>query len=102
MDNPAPLKISMNFYSDWIHILVSEMENMGYKLATNLCNHDIAIQYFNICKRLIEPLPRKVFISKEYSCPEKFIDAVNLIKEKAINGDNLNTHLHKKIESNPR
>lgn len=88
-------KIKMDFYRDWISHLRKVLAQAGYTPATD--PEDISMQYFNLLRRLIPPVPRKVLVAKEFTCPPELQSGLNLVREKIQQGIDLRPHLSKKI-----
>lgn len=88
-------EIKMDFYRDWISHLRKFLEQAGYTPATD--QKDVSLQYFNLVRRLVRPIPREVLISKEFKCPPKLQLGLDLVKEKVEQGIDLRPHLSRKI-----
>lgn len=90
-------EIKMDFYNDWISYLRQTLKEYGYKPAAD--NQKVSFQYFNFMRRRINPIPRKILISKEFNCPENLKTGLEIIKEKIIQGEDLYHHLSTKIRN---
>jgi hypothetical protein len=88
-------EIKMDFYRDWISHLTKFLEQAGYTPATD--QKDVSLQYFNLVRRLVRPIPRKVLIAKEFKCRPKLQSGLDLVKEKIEQGIDLRPHLSTKI-----
>lgn len=88
-------EIKMDFYRDWISHLRKVLEENGYTPAKD--QEDVSMQYFNLCRRLIPVLPRKVLIAKEFKCPPELQLGLDLVKDKIRKGINLLPHLSTRI-----
>ncbi|WP_318617634.1 hypothetical protein [Sporosarcina sp. YIM B06819] len=88
-------EVKMDFYRDWISHLRKILEQAGYIPATN--QEDVSTQYFNLLRRLIPVVPRKVLIAKEFQCPHELQSGLNIIKEKIEQGIDLRPHLSRLI-----
>lgn len=88
-------EVKIDFYQDWISHLKRELEQAGYTPAKDL--EDISIQYFNLLRRRVPPVPRKVLIAKEFKCPLEVKSGLNIVKGKIEKGINLHPHLSRLI-----
>ena len=78
--------------------LVSDLQEVLYKrmIAEGLKNVDkerALFQYFNTDKRFIRCTPRKVYRSKEFTCPEGYEKALENFVAKVERGENLTPFL---------
>jgi hypothetical protein len=85
-------ELKMDFHSDWTAMLKKAIQSFGYVVAPNLDDRDISITYFNLQRRRISSRPRKLLISKEFSCPPVNSAGLELIKEKGTKGEDLIPH----------
>ncbi|WP_206406623.1 hypothetical protein [Clostridium sp. ATCC 25772] len=92
---PYRYNVIINFKQDWISRLKKELESYGYIVKET--GDDICFSYFNLRKRLIQPIPRKVMISNQFKCPKEFKKALNLLKDKIEKGENIYPYLSKRI-----
>ncbi len=93
------LSLTINFQQDWIEILCQKLAERGYSIDSS--QHDsgvLCIQYFNVLKRQIDAKPRKVLVSKEFSCPKQYKSGIKLIRRKVENGQDLTPHLSTKVK----
>jgi hypothetical protein len=88
-------EIKMDLYRDWISHLRKVLEQAGYTPSTN--QEDVSMQYFNLIRRLITVVPRKVLIAKEFKSPPELELGLNYVKEKIERGKDLRPHLSRKI-----
>lgn len=95
--------IKLDFYRDWINHLIDELQTAGYAVNSSEDPLRIAIKYFNVRKRDISDVPRKVYFSKELT---DFLNgaqgaqwkvAVQEIKEAAEAGRDLTPFLSKRL-----
>ncbi|WP_186320513.1 hypothetical protein [Fictibacillus phosphorivorans] len=68
---------------------------MGYEPRGT--SEQISHQYFNLHKRLVNPIKRKVMYSKEFSCPEDLKKGLRLVTDKIERGEDIRLHLSKEI-----
>ncbi|CAM5734346.1 hypothetical protein SAFG77S_11611 [Streptomyces afghaniensis] len=88
-------EIKMDFYQDWISHLRKVLEKAGYSPATN--QEEVSMQYFNLLRRLIPAVPRKVRMAKEFTCPPELRSGLCLVTEKIEQGKDLRSHLSRNI-----
>ncbi len=90
MDTTVEFK--MDFHSDWTAMLKSALQELGYVVDPNLDPSNISITYFNLQRRRISASPRKLFVSREFTCPTNLDTGLDLIKNKIKIGDDLFPH----------
>lgn len=84
--------LTFSLHEDWAAALKHEIQSMGYVVDPKSDYRDIPIIYFNLKKRRISSTPRKILISKEFSCPSEFLTNLDTLKQKVTRGDNLVPH----------
>ncbi len=94
-------ELKMDFYKDWIEIFKQELQAEGYQIDPDESLNDICERYFNVRKRKVAARPRKVLVSKEFTCPPEYQNGLDLIKRKIENGDDLTPHLSRKVITKP-
>ncbi|MHB1654649.1 MAG: hypothetical protein ACYCVD_19680 [Desulfitobacteriaceae bacterium] len=92
-------EIEIDFLSDWASILSNVLVAKGYRLSDNEDICKISHRYFNLQKRLIAPNPRRIFIANEFSCPSEYLAGLEVLKDKIQKGEDLRTHLSRKISN---
>lgn len=90
-------RVEMNFYEDWIEHLKEKLFSLGYGVSSTEKPQDISIKFFNLLKRIVDPVPRKVLVAKEFSYPPEYDQIVKEIQEKVEKGQDLSPHLSKKL-----
>lgn len=85
----------MDFYNDWISHLRNILEKSGYVPAKD--NQEVSFQYFNLLRRNVSPIPRKILIAKEFKCPDSVQKGLEIVKEKIEKGIELRPHLSRKL-----
>lgn len=88
-------EIKMDFYRDWIFHLRESLEKAGYTPSAN--QEDVSMQYFNLLRRHIRNVPRKILIAKEFKCPTELKSGLNVVKHKIEQGIDLRPHISKLI-----
>jgi hypothetical protein len=91
-------EVEMDFYRDWANMLKRQLESMGYTIDQALSFDEICVKFYGLFQRLIDPRPRKVKISKEFTCPAEDEVGLNLLIEKIEKGADLTPHLSKRKE----
>jgi len=93
------LSLTINFQQDWIEILCQKLVERGYSIDSRQYDSDaLCIQYFNVLKRQIDIKPRKILVSKEFSCPKQHQTGIKLIRRKVESGQDLTPNLSKNIK----
>ncbi|MCI9843636.1 hypothetical protein [Flavobacterium pectinovorum] len=93
--------IELDLFSDWLKIAEDELKVEGYQ-TENIDSKKIPILYFTLQKMKIRSIPRKILKSDIFMCPSEMLDALNILEEKIINGDDLRPYqsrLLKNIEN---
>ena len=70
------LSLTINFQQDWIEILCQKLAERGYSIDSSHDSDALCIQYFNVLKRQVDAKPRKVLVSKEFSCPKPMVRTI--------------------------
>jgi len=86
-----------DFYTDWIALLRVQLIGAGYALRPEATEQDVSFAYFNVRKRSIDQVPRKVLRSAVLSCPDECRAALEIIQSEAETGGNLNAHLSRTL-----
>ncbi len=93
------MDLQIDFYSDWIAILRTELVNLGYNLPAETSPRDVALLYFNAVFRRIPKKPRQLLRAPGFQCPVNLQAGLNWLEEKIAAGDDLNPHLSRKIRA---
>jgi hypothetical protein len=91
------MKIISNFYQDWINILKKELENYGANSNNIEDNQEISFKYFNIIKRIVEPIPRAVYYSDVFTCPDNHKEVLVKIENRIRKGETIIPHLSRRL-----
>ena len=94
---PYAYDIKIDFLRDWSRILSALLNQMGYKVEPGLDSMEVCIKYFNVQRRLVAPIPRKILFSREFRCPDFLQEGLDFVKEKIEKGIDLRPHLSKGI-----
>lgn len=92
---PFRYDVQIDFIRDFNMNLKRQLEGLGFK--DNVSCKDACFQLLNLKRRLVSQKPRKVLLSKEFTCPEYLKEGLNLLKEKIEKGENIQHHLSKGI-----
>lgn len=90
-------RANLNFDSDFDEMLVNELSDYNYSVDPTMDSEKIRMKYFNFKRRLIQPIPRQVLISKEFSCPTELQKGFEIVRSKLEKGENLTPHLSKNL-----
>ncbi|MGE0637121.1 MAG: hypothetical protein AB7P01_11815 [Bacteroidia bacterium] len=90
-------KAELNFDSDFNEMLINELSDYHYSVDISESSDKIKMKYFNFKRRLIQPIKRQIFISKEFTCPPDLQVGLDIVKAKFINGENVTPHLSKNL-----
>ena len=87
--------IEIDLLNDFIQYLKNQINKTGFFSV----NGDPIYAYFNLLKRLIEPKPRKVVKSKEFSYPKEYDLALEELENKITIGQNLTPYMGTEIKN---
>lgn len=93
-------RLSIDFKRDWAAILRRNLVACGYRANSSEEPEETCVKYFNVLKRRICRSPRTVLTSAEFTCPAEHVAGVNLIKQKAENGEDLAPHQSRRFMRN--
>jgi|GEM_PF-1305928 hypothetical protein len=97
MDLSAEIAVSMDFHADWIALLRESLVSIGYPSVSEEDELSVCCMYFNATRRRIVPRPRRILISREFSCPPDYLPGLQLLENKVRSGQDLTPHLSRKI-----
>lgn len=86
----------MDFYKDWIAILKHWLIENDFQPSND--PEKISIQFFNLQKRLVAPIPRKIYFSKEFNCPLEYRSGLESLIKKIENGEEITLNLSRKLK----
>ncbi|MFT4416036.1 hypothetical protein ACLM5H_19425 [Fredinandcohnia humi] len=95
---PFNYKVHIDFLEDWKRYQKMQLERIGYIIDRNWDLQEISYNYFNWIRRVILPQRRKIYISKEFSCPHKHQKGLKMLEEKIIKGEHIWPHLSRKLK----
>jgi hypothetical protein len=89
--------VKINFYQDYVDQCRAQLEDVGYK-TSDLDSDSLVHAFLNLNKRMVNPSPRAVIKAKNFSCPDEHAEGLKEVERKIGCGENLFTHLSRKIE----
>lgn len=87
----------LDFQKDFNDMLIAELAEYNLTIDPTESSDKIRLMFFNFKRRLIEPIPRKIFISDVFSCPPELEPGLDILKEKIEKGEDLTPYLSKNI-----
>jgi len=93
------MDIQIDLSSDWTEHLRSEITGLGYSADESDSPDELSYKFFNIKKRRIYPVARRLSESRNLSCPVENQAGYEALKKKIINGEDITPHLSKTILS---
>lgn len=90
-------QVDIDFDRDFVENLTAELADYNITVDITDDAETIKIKYFNFKKRLIPPVPRQLFKSNEFTCPDEHIKGLQLIEEKILKGEILLPHLSRQL-----
>ena len=89
--------VEIDLRSDLVAFFRSELTRLGYVGVHEPDDSELPIIYFDVCKRLVTPDPRKIHKAKGFFCPDEFRSALVTIERKLHMGEDIIPYLSKKI-----
>ena len=86
------LVLVIDLQADWKTHMVGVLRAMHYNVDDSESVRDIAITFFNVQRRRVDPRPRQVLESAEFQCPERVRDGYGLLKGRLIAGQDVVDH----------
>lgn len=93
------MEIRIDLYGDWIEMLKKDLIANGLSISSDCAPDNICHQYFNVKRRLIEPVPRDILLSAEFTCPQEQVAGLDLVKRKISAGEDLKPYLSEQINN---
>ena len=78
--------VEIDLRADLIAFFRSELTRIGYVGVSEHDEGDLPRIYFDVCRRLVTPVPRRIHKAKDFSCPSEFRSALATIERKIENG----------------
>lgn len=94
---PFTYQVKIDFHRDWARLLKHNIELQGYKVRQGTSDENISLQYFNLQRRLVTPVPREVLFSNNFTCPVQLQAGLDSVVEKIAKGESIKSNLSKKI-----
>lgn len=91
------MTIQIDLYSDWIGILKAELGNIGYDTTKLNSDREVSHAYFNVHKRMVEPVPRAILKSQTFTCPQDLQAGLVEVENKITAGTSLRPNLSKRL-----
>lgn len=90
-------RIEMDFRSDWSNYQMKELKRMGYEIGS-LDTNEISLKYFNLLKRYISSVPRKIHFAQNFECPKSLKEGFNVLIRKIKHGEEINPNLSRNLK----
>jgi hypothetical protein len=81
-----------DFLADWVEILTSRLEELGYAVPEGTKPEKVSILFFSVMKRRVPARPRTVHVAPEVKCPEAHRAGLDALLAKVRCGDDLSPH----------
>lgn len=91
--------MEIDFYSDWIAHLKTELTAFGYDITQMQTHEAVAHTFLNLTKRLVRPIPRSVLRAQNFSCPPDLVVGLTEVERKISAGEDLSPHLSKLLRN---
>lgn len=91
--------MEIDFYSDWIAHLKTELTAFGYDITQMQTHEAVAHTFLNLTKRLVRPIPRSVLRAQNFSCPPDLVVGLKEVERKISAGEDLSPHLSKLLRN---
>jgi hypothetical protein len=93
------LTIEMELFKDLAGIAATRLKVKGYVVNPTETAEDLLCRYFNLKRRRIAPVPRKVFTASGFICPPEYKAAFDEICRKVEAGEDLMPHQSRKVRA---
>jgi len=90
--------LKAEFSSDWTGILRNALGRMGYTIPASMDAQTVAVTFFSVSKRRVEPARRKVFQSQEFTCPIEHAKGLDALKQAFESGADVSLHMSKRLD----
>lgn len=87
----------IDIQSDWTEFIKSTLIAEGYHI-TETDPDKVAIQYFNLQKRLISKTPRIIHKATNFNCPPELTRGLSLLESKITSGQDLKPNLSRLVK----
>jgi hypothetical protein len=87
----------MDFFADVVGQARSRLQQAGYAVNVSENAEEVCIKYFNIAKRRVQPQPRRIVFSQEFTCPANLQPGLDELRKKSETGENLKPHQSKSL-----
>jgi hypothetical protein len=94
---PMSVKFQNSFYEDWSAHLGNELTKIGYVIPSYWDDRKVAMAYFNVQKRRIDPAARSFVFATDFICPPDCQPGLDWLREKSERGDDINPHCSKDL-----
>lgn len=83
----------MDFVGEYAANIRARLEASGYTVPNGLDRSAVCRLHLNLLRRRVPPVPRKVHIASEFSCPQELKPGLDLVLGKIESGQDLKPHL---------
>ena len=87
----------LDFYGDYIALVKATLARLGYAADEATADEDVAVRYYNLFHRLVEPVPRAVHVAPSLVCPPEHETGFDEVKRKIADGVDLRPHLSSRL-----
>jgi hypothetical protein len=95
-------KIEADFTKDWKLHLLDSLKAMGHNSDPNEDVWPLSLRYFNVKKRYVAPIPRKVLVAKDFICPNELKTGYSLFIQKVKAGIDLKPHMSRGLKKSDK
>ena len=90
--------IEMNFKGDWSKYQMNELKRIGYDVSS-LDEKEINLKYYNLARRYVSAVPRKINYARNFICPKILQDKFATLIQKIEKGVEISSHLSRNIKN---
>lgn len=91
--------VQIDLHAGLIAFFRSELTRIGYVEVSEHNDRELPRIYFDVCRRLVTPEPRRIHKAKGFSRPPQFRNALAAIERKIENGEDILPHLSRKLRA---
>jgi hypothetical protein len=97
-DNHMP-RVKMDFVGEYAGDLRARLQAEGYAVPVEQDPEQVCRLYLNFLRRRVPPVPRKVFVASEFSCPQDLQAGLDVVRGKIESGQDLSAHLSSRLKT---
>lgn len=94
----SEMSAGSGFRDDLRKIYLRRLNELGWSVSLELSLKDLGVEYYELIRRHIAPIPRNVYLSDRVNAATQYRDAIAVIVSKFEQGGSLTPYLSRSIE----